>query len=54
MLSKPLLVLKRNEIVKQMRGEAGPRQIKPYPEIAAQHNHGYGMHTAVTIFRAGK
>lgn len=42
------------EIVKQMRGEAGPRQIKPYPEIAAQHNHGYGMHTAVTIFRAGK
>lgn len=42
------------EIVKQMRGEAGKKQINPSPCIAAQHNHGYGMHTAVTIFRGGK
>lgn len=42
------------EIVKQMRGEAGSRQIKPFPKIAAQHNHGYGMHSAVTIFRASE
>ncbi|MDD3434816.1 MAG: thiolase family protein [Candidatus Pacebacteria bacterium] len=46
--------LETYEIVKQMRGEAQGKQIKPYPEIAAQHNHGYGMHTAVTIFKAGK
>ncbi|HOK34944.1 MAG TPA: thiolase family protein [Candidatus Paceibacterota bacterium] len=42
------------EIVKQMRGEAGERQIKPLPKIAAQHNHGYGMHSAVTILKAGE
>ncbi len=42
------------EIVKQMRGEAEGRQIDPLPRIAAQHNHGYGMHTAVTIFQNGK
>lgn len=39
------------EIVKQMRGEAGKRQIKNEVNIAAQHNHGYGMHAAVTIFK---
>lgn len=37
------------EIVKQMRGEAGKRQCKNDIELAAQHNHGYGMHAAVTI-----
>jgi len=40
------------EIVKQMRGEAKGRQITPLPKIAAQHNHGYGMHTAVTVLKA--
>jgi len=39
------------EIVKQMRGEAGERQTKKGIEIAAQHNHGYGMHSAVTILK---
>lgn len=39
------------EIVKQMRGEAGKRQCKEDIKIAAQHNHGYGMQAAVTIFK---
>ncbi len=39
------------EIVKQMRGEAGKRQIKKDVELAAQHNHGYGMHAAVTVLK---
>lgn len=39
------------EIVKQMRGEAGKRQCKKDIKIAAQHNHGYGMHAAVTILK---
>lgn len=39
------------EIVKQMRGEAGKRQIKKEVNLAAQHNHGYGMHSAVTIMK---
>ncbi|MBW3015639.1 thiolase family protein [Candidatus Woesearchaeota archaeon] len=39
------------EIVKQMRGEAGKRQCKKDINIAAQHNHGYGMHTAVTVMK---
>lgn len=38
-----------NEIIKQMRGEREGKQIDPAPEIAVQHNHGYGMHTAVTV-----
>ena len=37
------------EAVKQMRKEADKRQIKPPPEWSAVHNHGYGMHTAVTV-----
>jgi acetyl-CoA acetyltransferase len=37
------------EILQQMRGESGDNQITPEPEIAVQHNHGYGMHTAVTV-----
>lgn len=39
------------EIVKQMRGEAGKRQVKKEIGIAAQHNHGYGMHAAVTVLK---
>ncbi len=39
------------EIVKQMRGEAGKRQIKKPVNIAVQHNHGYGMHSAVTVYK---
>lgn len=39
------------EIVKQMRGEAGKRQCKKEINLAAQHNHGYGMHSAVTILK---
>ncbi len=39
------------EIVKQMRGEAGRRQVKKEIKVAAQHNHGYGMQTAVTVFK---
>jgi len=42
------------EIVKQMRGEAGGRQIKSKLDIAVQHNHGYGMHTAVTVLKRGE
>ncbi len=37
------------EIVKQMRGEAKKRQIDKDIKLAAQHNHGYGMHAAVTV-----
>lgn len=39
------------EAVKQMRGEAGGRQIKDVPEVSVVHNHGYGMHSAVTVLR---
>ena len=39
------------EIVKQMRREAGKRQCKKDIKLAAQHNHGYGMHSAVTILK---
>ncbi len=42
------------EIVKQMRGEAGKKQMKKPLRVAVQHNHGYGMHTAVTVFKKGK
>jgi len=42
------------EIVKQMRGEAGARQITKKLDIAVQHNHGYGIHTAVTVFKKGQ
>jgi acetyl-CoA C-acetyltransferase len=39
------------EAVKQMRGEAKGRQIKDEPEVSVVHNHGYGMHTAVTVLK---
>ena len=37
------------EAVKQMRKEADKRQIKKPVNWAAVHNHGYGLHTAVSI-----
>lgn len=37
------------DIVKQMRGEAGRRQIKKEIETAVWHNHGYGLHSSVTV-----
>lgn len=37
------------EAVKQMRGQADARQVERPPRIAAVHNHGYGMHSAVTV-----
>lgn len=39
------------DAVKQMRGEAKGRQIKDEPEISVVHNHGYGMHSAVTVLK---
>ena len=39
------------EAVKQMRGEATGRQIKDAPEVSVVHNHGYGMHAAVTVLK---
>lgn len=39
------------EAVKQMRGEAKGRQIKDEPEVSMVHNHGYGMHSAVTVLK---
>jgi acetyl-CoA C-acetyltransferase len=39
------------EAVKQMRGEAKGRQIKDEPEVSVVHNHGYGMHSAVTVLK---
>ena len=39
------------EAVLQMRGEAGKRQIKPWPETAAIHTHGYAMISTVLILR---
>jgi len=42
------------EIVKQMRGEAGKRQIKKPLKIAVQHNAGYALHYAVTVYKTAK
>ena len=39
------------EAVKQMRGEAKGRQIPDEPEVSVVHNHGYGMHSAVTVLK---
>ena len=39
------------EAVKQMRGEAKGRQIPDEPETSVVHNHGYGMHSAVTVLK---
>ncbi len=42
------------EIVKQMRGEAGERQVRKPIRIAVQHNAGYALHVAVAVYRPGK
>ncbi len=44
------------EIVKQMRGEAGKRQVKKKPKIAVLENEGATIQAAVTVFkkRGGK
>jgi acetyl-CoA C-acetyltransferase len=39
------------EAVLQMRGKANGRQIPDVPETTVIHNHGYGMHAAVTVLR---
>jgi acetyl-CoA C-acetyltransferase len=39
------------EIVKQMRGQAGERQIKPEPETALWHACGIGVEATVTVLR---
>ncbi|MCR4399881.1 MAG: thiolase family protein [Syntrophomonadaceae bacterium] len=39
------------EAVLQMRGEAGRRQIRPWPETCAIHTHGYAMISTVLILR---
>jgi len=41
------------EAVKQMRGEAGEKQIKNPPEFSLIHNHGYAMISSVTILKGG-
>lgn len=42
------------EAVKQMRGLAGDRQIKPFPEISVIHTHGYAMISTVLVLKGGK
>lgn len=42
------------EAVKQMRGEAGDKQIKTPPEFSLIHNHGYAMISSVMILKGGK
>jgi len=42
------------EIVKQMRGEAGARQVKKSIRVAVQHNAGYALHMAVAVYKPGK
>lgn len=42
------------EIVKQMRGEAGARQVKKPINIAVQHNAGYALHIAVVVYKPAK
>lgn len=41
------------EAIKQMRGEAGPKQIKTLPEFSLIHNHGYAMISSVMILKGG-
>jgi acetyl-CoA C-acetyltransferase len=42
------------EVVKQMRGEAGERQIKKPLRVAVQHNGGYALHAAVAVYKPAK
>lgn len=41
------------EAMKQMRGEAGAKQIKTPPEFSLIHNHGYAMISSVMILKGG-
>lgn len=41
------------EAVKQLRGEAGPRQVPDIPTVAVVHTHGYAMISAVMVYRGG-
>ncbi|MEQ8236485.1 MAG: thiolase family protein [Syntrophomonadaceae bacterium] len=41
------------EAMKQIRGEAGPKQIKTPPEFCLVHNHGYAMISSVMILKGG-
>jgi acetyl-CoA C-acetyltransferase len=42
------------EAVKQIRGEAGARQIKNPPKTAVIHTHGYAMISTVLVLEGGK
>lgn len=42
------------EAVKQIRGAAGPKQIKTPPEIAVVHTHGYAMISTVLVLKGGQ
>jgi acetyl-CoA C-acetyltransferase len=41
------------EAVKQIRGQAGPRQMKKRPHVAAVHTHGYAMISTVLVLEGG-
>lgn len=41
------------EAVKQMRGQAGTKQIKTPPEFSLVHNHGYAMISSAMILKGG-
>ena len=40
------------EAVAQMRGEAGPRQMRKQPEVSVVHGYGGGYHINVSVLRA--
>lgn len=42
------------EAMKQMRGEAGAKQISRVPEFSLIHNHGYAMISSVLILNGGR
>jgi acetyl-CoA C-acetyltransferase len=39
------------ETVKQMRKQAGKRQITPAPDVAVIHTHGYAMISTVLVLK---
>ena len=41
------------EAVKQIRGQADSRQIKPWPKTAVVHTHGYAMISTVLVLKGG-
>lgn len=42
------------EAVRQMRGQAGAKQMATAPDVAVVHTHGYGMISTVMTYRGGK